>query len=89
MLQALTFDWTLCHLNEDRITKLSKLCEGLHPAADVHFILFAYFKAVDCLLGVRLRLQLKEHNTTRDGIENEEGISIKRKKSNSKSGKNM
>lgn len=76
-------------MNEDGIAKLSKLCEGLHPAADVHFILFAYFKAIDWLLGVRLRLQLKEHNTTRDGKKIKKEFFIKRKKSNSKSGQNV
>ncbi len=58
----LTFAGNLSHLNEDEVTELSKLSEGLHPAADVHFILFSYVQAIDCLLGVRLHLQLKCRN---------------------------
>lgn len=59
----LTFAGNLRHLNEDGVTELSKLSEGLHPAADVHFVLFSYVQTVDCLLGVRLHLQLKYRNT--------------------------
>lgn len=55
----LTFVRNLCHLNEDGVTELAKLGEGLHPAADVHFVFFSYLQTIDCLLSVRLHLQLK------------------------------
>lgn len=59
----LTFAGNLSNLNKDGITELSKLRERLHPRADVRFILFSYVETIDCLLGVRLHLQLKYRNT--------------------------
>lgn len=56
---CLTFDRNLSPLNEDGFTELAKLCEGLHPAADVHFVFFSYVQTINCLLSVRLYLQLK------------------------------
>lgn len=46
-------------MNVDGIAEPSEPGEGRHPRTDVHFILFAHFKAVDCVLGMRMRLQLK------------------------------
>lgn len=61
----LTLAGDLSHLNEDGVAELSKLDEGLHPAADVHLVLFSYLQTVDCLLGVRLHLQLQCRKTQR------------------------
>lgn len=52
----LTFAGNLSHLNEYGVAELAKLCEGQHPAADVHLILFSYVQTVDGLLGVWLHL---------------------------------
>lgn len=66
----LTLAGDLSHLNEDGVAELSKLDEGLHPAADVHFVLFSDLQTVDCLLGVRLHLQLQYRKTRRKEREN-------------------
>lgn len=66
----LTLAGDLSHLNEHGVAELSKLDEGLHPAADVHFVLFSDLQTVDCLLGVRLHLQLQYRKTRRKEREN-------------------
>lgn len=53
----------LSHLNNDGVTELAEFSEGLHPAADVHFIFFSQVQAVDCLMRVSLNLQLKVTKT--------------------------
>ena len=59
MIADLTFDGHLSHLNEDGVAELPKPNEGRHPAADVHLVFFSYVQTEDCLLGVRLHLQLE------------------------------
>lgn len=55
---------TLGHLDVDGIAKVSEVGKARHRTADVHFILFAHFKGVDCVLCVSLRLQLRVNRGT-------------------------
>lgn len=55
----LTIAGNLCHFEKDGVTELSKLDKGLHPGADMHFVLFSNLQAIDCLLSMRLLFQLK------------------------------
>lgn len=54
-----SFVGTLGHLDVDGIAKPAEVGVARHLAADVHFILFAHFEGIDCVLGVSLSLQLK------------------------------
>lgn len=55
---------TLGHLNVDGITKASEVGIARHLTANVHFVLFAHFKGVDCVPGVSLRVQLQVNRVT-------------------------
>lgn len=58
----LTSAGNFSHFDEDGVAEFSKLLEGLHPAANVHFVIFSDGQAVDGLMGVSLDFQLMYRN---------------------------